>query len=211
MRGYWVLSYGRDPVHSPVDNDAHPDPSLMFVVTAAFSIYGVSYYRKNGSSPEYSIRDGEHLPIEDHDFSADVGNKTNDEDKIQPKDDNDDGARFKYTNIEEQTHPSGPVTWNMQQPHAAPAELGLEPIDTSYDSGGHPYGASQQIQSQPSYPHEADNARYNTHPSNQSRVVAELPIQIGGPPPRHDLALEYDHGGYRNGGGVDFPEGNYGR
>lgn len=183
----------------------------MFAVTAAFSAYGVSYYRKNGSSPEYSIRDGEHLAIEDHDFSADIGNKTNDHENMQPDHANDDGTRIMHTNVEEQTHPSGPITWNMQQPHTAPAELGSEHIDTSYHSGGHPYGPPQQIQSQPPYYHPTDNARYNTYPSNQSQMGGELPIQIGGPPSRHDLALEYDHGGYGNGGRVEFPEGNYGR
>ena len=211
MGGYWVLSYGRDPVHAPVDTNAHPDPSLLFAVTAAFSIYGVSYYRKNGSSPEYSIRDVEHLPSENHDFSADIGNKPNDHENMPPNHANEDGTRFMHTNTEEQTHPSGPVPWNMQQPHTAPAELGLQPIDTSYHVGGHPYGTSQQIQSQPSYHYAADNARYNTQPSNQSQVVGELPVQIGGPPSRHNIALGYDHGGYGNGGRVDFPEGNYDR
>ena len=183
----------------------------MFAVTAAFSIYGVSYYRKNGSSPEYSIRDGENLPIENPNFSADVGNKPNDHENTQPDHANEDGPQYMYTNTEQQIHPSGPIAWNLQQPHTAPAELDFEPIETSYHGGGHPYESSQQIQPQPSYHYPADNARYNTYPSNQSQVVGELPTQIGGSPSRHNLALEYDHGGYRNEGRVDFPEGNYGR
>ena len=211
MRGYWVLSYGRDPVQSLVDTNAHPDPSALFAVTAAFSIYGVVYYRKNGSSPEYSIRGEEHLPVENHDFTPDIGNKPNDHENMQPNYANEEGNRFTYTNIEEQTHPSGPVAWNMQQPHTAPAELDFEPIDTSYHAGGHPYGTSQQIQSQTSHHYLAENARYNTHPSNQSQVVGELPAQVGGPPSRHNLALQYDHGGHGNVDRVDFPEGNYGR
>lgn len=187
------------------------DPSLLFAVTSAFSIYGVSYYRKNGSSPKYAIRDEENLQVENHDFTTDIGNNTNVHENMQSNHANEDGNQFMPTNTEEQTHPSGPVAWNMQQPHTAPAELGFEPIDTSYHAGGHPYGTSQQIQSQPSYHYPAENARYDNRPSNQSQVVGELPIQIGGHPSRHDLALEYDHGGYRNAGRVEFPEGNYGR
>ena len=56
--------------------NTHSGSSLLFAVTAAFSIYGVSYYRKNGSSPEYSVQDAGHLPIEHHDFSAGTNLRT---------------------------------------------------------------------------------------------------------------------------------------
>lgn len=50
--------------------NTHSGSRLLFAVTAAFSIYGVSYYRKYGSSPEYSVQDADHLPIEHHYLSA---------------------------------------------------------------------------------------------------------------------------------------------
>ena len=99
----------------------------------------------------------------------------------------------------------------MQQPHTAPAELGLEPDDTNYYAGGHPYETTQQPPSRPTYHYPAENPQYNTHPSNESHFAGELPTQIGGPPSRHDLAIGYDHGGYGSVGRVDFPEGHYGR
>ena len=201
-------------------NNAHPGFSLLFAVTAAFSIYGVSYYRKNGSSPEYSVRDAEHLPIEDHDFSADTSDKFNDHENLQLNHADGDEARFGRTIAEERTHPSGPIAWNLQQqqlqqqpppPHTAPAELGFEPFDTTYRGSGQPYEYSQQSQTLPPYQYPANNSRYDTGRSNESQGVGELPTQSGGGPSRHDLALEYDHGGYGTGGKVNFPEGDYGR
>lgn len=190
---------------------AHPAPSLLFAVTAAFSIYGVFYYRKNGSSPEYSVRDAEHLPIEDHDFSADTSDKLNDHENTQLNHAHGTEPPFARTNAEEQTHPSGPITWNLQQPHTAPAELGFEPVDTSYHSSGHPYEYAQRSQSQPNRQYTANDSGYDRDRFNESQVAGGLPTRTGESPSRHNLALEYDHGGYGTGGRVGFPEGDYGR
>ena len=190
---------------------AHPGPSLLFAVTAAFSIYGVSYYRKNGSSPEYSVPDAEHLPVEDHDFSADTSDKLNDHENMQLNHANGDEPPFARTNAAEQTHPSGSIAWNLQQPHTAPAELGFEPVDTSYHGTRHPYEYAQRSQSQPIHQYTANDSRYDLDRFNESQVGGGLPMQTGVGSSRHNLALEYDHDGYGTGGRLDFPDGDYGR
>lgn len=188
--------------------------SLLFAVTAAFSIYGVVYYRKNGSSPEYSIRGAEHLPTEDQRFPADTNDKLNEPENVQLNRSDEDENRFSHTNVEEPTHPSGPITWNLQRPHNRAAELVSAPVDTSYYGGGHSYESLQPPQSRPAIPYPANTAPYDTHPSNQSQFVGgpePLAMQTGERPSRHNLALDYDHGGYASGGRVDFPEADYGR
>lgn len=192
-------------------NNAHPGPSLLFAVTAAFSVYGVSYYRKNGSSPEYSVPDAEHLPIERHDYSASTSDKLNGNENMQLNHANGDEPPFARTNAEAQTHPSGPIAWNLQQPHTAPAEPGFEPIDTSYYSSGHPYEYTQRSQSQPIHQYAANESRYHADRFNESQIVGGLPMETGGGASRHNLALEYDHGGYGTGGRVGFPDGDYSR
>lgn len=186
-------------------------PSLLFGVTAAFAIYGVIYYRKNGSLPDYSIQDEEHLPFEDSDFSADTSDKLNNHENMQLNHSDEEEAPLTHAHAEEPTHPSGPITWNLQQPHT---ELEFVPVDTSYYSGGHPYESSQQPQSQPTFQYSANNSRYETHYSNESQFVGglkPLPVQDGGRLSRHNLALDFDHGGYASSGRVDFPEGDYSR
>lgn len=188
--------------------------SLLFVVTTAFSIYGVSYYRKNGSLPEYSSQDAEHSPIEDQDFSADTSDKFNAHETMQLNHSSEEETPFPQRNTEEQTYSSGPITWNLQRPPTAPADVGFEPVDTSYYGSGHAYEPSQRPQSGPTFQYSANDSRYDTHHSSESQSVGglkPLPMQIGGYPPRHDFSLDYDHGGYASGGRVDFPEGDYGR
>ena len=182
----------------------------MFAITAAFSVYGVLYYRKNGSSLAYAIQDADRLPIEDHNFPADRNSKLSDHETTQPNHANENGTQFTNPNTEEPTHPSGPIAWNMQQPQNTPAELGLEPVDTSYHSG-YPYETSQGPQPRPMYHYPDNYAQYHTHFPNESRPMGELPTQVGESPSRHNLALQYDHGGYGNSGRVDFPEGDYSR
>ena len=172
--------------------------SLLFAITAAFSIYGVSYYRKNGSLPDY----------------MDTSDKFNGLENMQPNHSDEGETQMPHTNAEEQTHPSGPITWNLQQPPLAPAELGFEPVDTSYHSGVHLYEPVQRPQSRPAFQYAANNSQYDTHPSNESQFVGglePLPLPIGGRPSRHNLAMDYDHGGYASAGRVNFPEADYGR
>ena len=188
--------------------------SLLFAVTAAFSISGVSYYRKNGSLPEYSSQDAEHLPIEDQDFLADTVDKFNDHENMHLNHSSEEEASLPQNNTEEQTHSGGPITWNLQRPLTAPAEVGFEPVDTSYYGGENPYQSSQRPQSRPTIQYPANSSRYDTHHSNESHFIGGLtpsPMQIGQISPRQDLALEYDHGGYASGGRVNFPEGQYSR
>ena len=186
--------------------------SLLFAVTVAFSVYGVSYSRKNGSLPNYTVQDIEHLPVEDQDFSADRSDKLNNHGNIQLNNSEEYGTPFTYSNAEEQTHPSGPITWNLRQPHTAPAELGVQPVQTDYYGAGHHYGSSQQPQSRPVFPYSPNDSRYDTLPSTESQVGRSQPLpQVGRPPPRRDLAMDLDHGGYAGGGRVDFPEADYGR
>ena len=187
--------------------------SLLFAITVAFSISGVYYYRKDGSPPGYSIQDAERSSIQDQGQSADANDKLNDHENVQPSHSNEDDTAIPYTNAEEQTHPSGPITWNLQRPQDAPAELGFDPIDTSY-YGGHPYDPSQRPLPQPTFQNSASGSRYDEQHSNETQFVGgleHLPVPTGGRPPRHNLAMEYDHGGYASGGTVDFPAGDYGR
>ena len=214
MLGYWVSSLGRDTTLSNRFAVLMFGSSLLFAVTAAFSIYGVSYYRKNGFSPEYSIQDAEHLPIEDQNFSADPSDKLNDHENVQVNHSDEDETTFPHTNTEEPTHPSGPITWNLQKPHMAPTDLGFAPVDTSYYGGGHAHESSHESQSLPTFQYPAHNIPYNTHHSNESQFMGgskPSPMQIDGRPSRHNLALDFDHGGYASGGRVDFPDGDYGR
>lgn len=188
--------------------------SLLFAVTAAFSIHGVYYYRKNGSSPEYSIQDAENQPIEDQDYSANTSDKLNDHENMQLNKSDEDETPITHTSAEEQTHPSGPITWNLQQPHTALDELGFEPVDTSYYSSKHPYESLQRPQSRPSSQYPANTPGYEMYHPNESHFIGglrPLPVQVGGGPSRHNLALEYDHGGYASGDRVSFPEGDYSR
>lgn len=120
----------------------HSGSSLLFAVTAAFSMYGVSYYRNNGSSPEYSVQDADHLPTEHHDFSACTDFKPNDHEDMQLNPANGADTRFTHMNPEDQNSPI-PIAYNLQQPHTAPAELGYEPADTGHYGGGHPHESSQ--------------------------------------------------------------------
>lgn len=183
---------------------------LLFAITATFSIYGVLYYRKNGFSPQYSVKDSEQLPIEDHDSLADPSDKLRDPENMQLHHPDEDETNFTHNSAGVQIHPNGPVTWNLQQPHTVPAELGLEP-DTSYHGGGNPYEIAQRAHSPPYLQYSASNSPYDTGRSNGSYSVGGLPTQNGGRPSRQNLALEYDHGGYAHGGRVDFPEADYGR
>ena len=186
--------------------------SLLFAVTTVFSVYGVIYQRKNGSLPEYSVQDADRLPIEAHDFSMETGDKLND--RLDTQHHRSDERPYTQTNIKEQTHPGGPITWNLQQPHAAPAELGDEAIDPSYYGSRQRYESSQRLQSQITFDHPDLDPRYDMGQSNNSQVMGGLkpiPMQNGGHPSRQNLVQEYDHGGYGSGGTVNFPEGNYGR
>lgn len=187
------------------------ESSLLFAATAAFSIYGVSYYRKNGSSPEYSVQDADHPPIEDQGILADTSDKLNGHENMQISHSHEHETRVTHTNAEEQIHPSGPIPWNLQQPSTIHAELSSEPVDTSYHGGRNSYESMQQPQSQPTYQYSANNPRYDMHHSNMSQFVGGAPTQIGGRPSRQNLALTYDHGGYATTGTVDFPEGDYAR
>ena len=186
--------------------------SLLFAVTVAFSVYGVSYSRKNGSLPIYSVQDTQHLPVEDLDFSADTSDKLNDHENINLNNSEEYRTPFMHSNAEEQTHPSGPITWNLQQSHTASTELGIQNVETDCYGGGQHYESSQHPQSQPFLQYSANESRYDILPSTESQVgrFQPLPLQVGGRPPRHDLAMDLDHGGYA-GGRVDFPEANYGR
>lgn len=191
--------------------------SLLFALTSAFSIYGVLYYRKNGTLPQYSIQEAQHLPIEDQDFSADTSDKLNDHDNVQLNHSTESEIPFPSTNTESQTHPSGPIPWNLQSPPTAPAELAFEPVDTSYHGGVHAFEPLQRPQSRPSFPYSAGNGSlpYDTHHSAESQFGGGLkpwPAQNDARPSRQNLALDFDHGGYASGGArVDFPEGDYGR
>lgn len=188
--------------------------SLFFVVTAAFSIYGLSYYRKNGFLPEYSIHDTEHLPIEEQYFSADTNDKLNNHENMQLNHPDEEETTLAYTNAEEHTHSGEPIVWTLQQPHIAPAELRFEPANNSRNGSGYSYEPSLRPQSRPNFQYSANDSRCDTHPSDKSQLVGglkPLPMQIGGRPSRQDLAMDFDHGGYASGGQVDFPEGDYGR
>ena len=173
------------------------DISLLFALTSAFSIYGVLYHRKNGSIPQYSARDPERLPNEHHDLSTNASDKLNDDPSLPL--DHSNGGQYPpmHADTEEQTHPGGPITWNLQQPHTAPAELGVASDETTYYGGRHGYP-----------PYDAGR------PNNSQVGGGSIPspsIHTGGHPSRQNLAQEYDHGGYASGGRVDFPEGDYSR
>ncbi len=188
--------------------------SLLFAVTAGFSIYGVFFYRKNGSLPEYSVQDAEHLPIEDQGFATDISDKFENHQRIQLDHPDQGETQFTHMNVEEQTHPSGPIPWNLQQPRTAPAELGYDPVDTSYYGSGHPYEPTQQPPPQPTLQRPDNNSALDTGFPNEGQSMGglrPLPLNVGGHSSSQNLALQYDHGGYASGGRVDFPEGDYSR
>ena len=99
-----------------------------------------------GSSPEYSVQDADHLPIEHHDFSAGTSFKPNDHENMQLNPANGADTRFTHMNPEDQKSPI-PIAYNLQQPHTAAAELGYEPADTGHYGGGYPHESSQRPQS----------------------------------------------------------------
>ena len=164
--------------------------------------------------PEYSIQDTEHLPIEDQGSATDTSDKFDDHQSTQLDHPDQGESQFTHMNVEEQTHPSGPIPWNLQQTHTAPAELGYDPVDTSYYGSGHPYEPTQQPPSQPTLQRPGNNSALDTGFPNEGQSIGglrPLPLNVGGHPSSQNLALQYDHGGYASGGRVDFPEGDYSR
>lgn len=203
---------------------------LLFALTTAFSIYGVSFYRRNGHLPESSKQTAEPLSGEDVDennynFSA------NPDDRLEghaPRQDSrphgrdEDEMSSLHSDPEHGARPQvgRPLSWQRQPTPDLPVDPSFEPLDTSY----HGAGAQQEYDPAPprysSPPGQTNgrtsNPRYNdfTVHSNESHFVGGLDagqVPVAGDPFRDDLALSHDHGGYGGGNHLGFPEADYHR
>ena len=166
--------------------------SILWVATSAISIYGVIYYRKNGSLPGTTTRTQDPNSIESQTKSAFSSNPHDNFDAdeelgLRPDRNEDDEYTLLHTDTSEGTHPGRPLSWGREH---APGEDGY---DTSYHGGG------------------AYNPQPDTHAANPFNASHELPEIQAGDPFRDDLGLSHEHGGYDSGGIVPFPSADYHR
>ena len=191
--------------------------SLLFLATSAISVYGLIYYRKNGSLPG-ATHAAEPVPIEDqtkYAFSSNPHDDFDEEEALGPRSDRqDDDYELLHGDRAYAPSPLGGAAGGdddtayhggqtrydhpdqlhpVQDPFRGrtPSPMGYGSSDTSYHGAAGGAGASGGAYARP--PAELQGA--------------------AGDPFRDDLALSHDHGGYAAGGRsrVDFPEADYQR
>lgn len=203
---------------------------LLFALTTAFSIYGVSFYRRNGHMPEYSTKAAEPISGEDVDennynFSSNPDDRLDgpaERQEMRPDGRDEDEMSSLHSDPEHGSHlhTGRPMSWQRQPTPDLPVDPSFEPLDTSYHGAGaqQPYDPAPPRYSSPlDQNHDrTPSPRYNdfTMHSNESHFVGgsnpgQLPI--AGDPFRDDLALSHDHGGYGGGSHLGFPEADYHR
>lgn len=187
----------------------------LFILTTALSVYGVWYYRREGSLPGIAARALESVPVGDQDegnFSASAYDKFDErgeEQNLQLHRDEGNEHSSLHEAAEGTSHPVRPLSSGTPQTprHAPqlPPHEGFEPIDTGYQGGRSAYNPpSHQPQVNPF-------EDYETHHSNESGFVGglkPLPSQAG-----HSDPFNYDHRGYGRSANpsVDFPDADYHR
>ena len=199
---------------------------LLFGLSTAFSIYGVSFYRQNGHLPGPSEKVSEPLQTsegqeDDYNFSAiphDRLGTTPGRHEMPSHGRDEDEMSSLHTDPERDSGPNTnrPLSWQQQPTPELPNDPSFEPVDTSYHGGGQAYDPishpSPPSRYQPRVPSPYNN-EFTMH-SNESHFVGGRDPRRGpdaGDPFSDDLALSHDHGGYGGGGHVGFPEGNYHR
>jgi len=93
------------------------DLSLLFALTTAFSIYGISYYRANGSMPASTTKTPEAILAEDQDedniFSSNPHDKLDQQQEMQPVHrDEDEVSSLHPTDTEAASHEQERIIWH---------------------------------------------------------------------------------------------------
>ena len=181
---------------------------MLFVLTTIFSIYGVSFFRSNGSLPGIPTKDPEHLPLEDeedkYNFSSthhDQFDRQEETQSMRPNQTDADDCFSAHSDMEAGAH-SPSVT----------AGEGFDPVDTSHYGA---YDPLRQPSPQDPFRNRSISPHYNTTQVNENGFLGglkPLPVQTRRDPFRDDLALTHGHEEHGNSAGtIGFPEADYHR
>lgn len=191
---------GIHDVHLQQNGQQHlQQSSLLFSLTTAFSIYGVSYYRTHGSLPAYDTRPAMYLQsneaADNYAFSANTPDKFTAPEEMQEMhpnghddDDHDHDHYTLHSNPEDDhhlnPHPNRPFSWARQPMPELPMDQDFEPVDTSYHGSGEAYNTQHPLPHLPPSPliNRVPSPRYETMHSNQSNFVGGLQ-PLPQPPP----------------------------
>ena len=222
-----------DPTYGPVSTCKFAMGALIvgvivwvsFGLTTAISMYGVSYFRKNGHLPDGSTKAPQPVAAETGD--DDTYNLTaNADDCLEGASGRQERPPYRRDQDEMSSLHSGrehagglqPVgvtnrtpTPNLHMDHSS------EPAVTSYHGSTGKEYASTIPTSPPAYSQQRLPSphfeKFNMQ-SNQSHFGGEInPGQVlaGGKPFADDLALAHSHGVYGSGNHIGFPQGDYHR
>ena len=220
-----------DPTYGPVITCKLAQGALIvgvivwvsFGLTTAISMYGVSYFRKNGHLPEGSTKAPQPVAAETGD--DDTYNLTaNPDDCLENASRRQERPPYRRDQDEMSSLHSGPEhAVNLQSVgvtnRTLTSDLHLdhssEPAVTSYHGSTGKTYASTIPTSPPAYsqsrlpsPHFE---KFNMQ-SNQSHFGGETKpgkVPVEGDPFSDDVALAHEHSGYGSGNHIGFPQGDY--
>lgn len=91
--------------------------SLLFVLSTAFAIYGISHYRQNGSMPAYATKAPEAIPsedqAEDYVFSSNPHDRLDRQQEMQPMHQDDDTvSSLHHTDLEAANQEEEDPNWH---------------------------------------------------------------------------------------------------
>ena len=203
----WHRRYNLVSQLSPLDSSieaAMPTTSfsVLFVLTTACSIYGVSYHRAHGSLPAWDTRPVIPFDAEEADnyaFSAHTPDKFTAHEELQEmrpdhsdedEHGNDNDHYTLHSNPEDDHHPNPnpnrPFSWAHQPMPELSTGQDFEPLDTSYHGGGqgHHYNTTNPLPQPPPSPlsNRVPSPHYETTHSNESYFVGGL-HPLPQPPP----------------------------
>ena len=198
---------------------------VSFGLTTAISIYGVSYFRKDGHLPEGSTKAPQPVAAETGD--DDTYNLTaNPDNGLEGPSGRQERPPYRRDQDEMSSLNSGPepavglhsigVTNRTSTPNLH-MDRSSEPAVASYHgSKGKEYASdiptSPPAYSQPRLP--SPHFEKLNMQSNQSHFGGEInpgQVSVGGDPFADNLALTHNHGGYGSGNHIGFPQGDYHR
>ena len=219
-----------DPTYGPVSTCKFAQGALIvgvivwvsFGLTTAISMYGVSYFRKNGHLPDKALQ-----PVAVETGDDDTYNLTaNPNDCLEGASRRQERPPYRRDQDEMSSLHSGPEhavglqSVGMTNRNPTPdlhMDHSFEPAVTSYHgSTGKEYASnvptSPPAYSQPRLP-SPHFEQFNMQ-SNQSRFGGETKlgqVPVEGNPFSDDVALPHDHSGNGSGNHIGFPQGDYHR
>ena len=180
--------------------------SLLFIVTSAFSIYAVFYYRKNGTLPgNNDLKDPETVQSDDLEFngaSPHAHNQIHTEQEIQqqPTEIQNSGHISPVHNHEDQSNAILPPRPLYPKAPRTPLQQDFEPVDASYH-GMQPHDPREYNPGPSPYQGFGYDSGDYALPYQHQPSMAELPTL------RVDTTPGYGPGG----GSLPFPAADYGR